>query len=214
MRINEILKESADVLYHKTTTQGLNGMVHSGKLDVSSAGNVDPDFDYNDYGHVSLTRNPDWWHFNDLANAVMITVDAGAVRKLADVQSYAWQSNLQGHTGGPARDEQEERVAQAIPFTNQYIKRVNITDYPEEIEPSVLKRLTALHIPFRLKITENYISNTHQGAGSERSQDQRIMEKPRTRKHTRKLKDNIGYSIGDGLATGSWANSGARFKQM
>jgi hypothetical protein len=64
------------------------------------------------------------------------------------------------------------------------------------------------------EITENYVSNAHMGAGSERSQDQRLLEKPRTRKHNRKLKDNIGYSIGTGPASGSWSNSGARFKQM
>ena len=147
MRINEILTESTNLLYHKTTTQGLNGMVRSGKLDVSGPDNVDPDFDYSDHGHVSLTRNPDWYHFNDLANSVMITVDARAVRKLANVQSHAWQSNLPGYTGGPAAGEEEERIAQAIPFTNQYIKMVNIIDYPEEIEPAVLQRLKALSIP-------------------------------------------------------------------
>ena len=64
------------------------------------------------------------------------------------------------------------------------------------------------------EITENYISNPHMGAGSERVQDQRIMEKPRTRKRERKLRDNIGYTIGHGPAAGQWGNSGAKFKQM
>jgi hypothetical protein len=44
--------------------------------------------------------------------------------------------------------------------------------------------------------------------------DQQIMEKPRTRKRERKLRDNIGYTLGHGPAAGQWGNSGAKFKQM
>ena len=56
---------------------------------------------------------------------------------------------------------------------------------------------------------ENYVGNHHQGAGHERVQDQKIMEKPRTRKtRNKRLKDNIGYNIGmGGPHGGQWANT-------
>ena len=60
------------------------------------------------------------------------------------------------------------------------------------------------------EITENWANNHHLGAGMERAQDQRIMERPRTRKQAkeRKLKDNIGYNIGmGGPHGGTWANT-------
>lgn len=43
----------------------------------------------------------------------------------------------------------------------------------------------------------------------ERSQDQRLLEKPRTRKlKPKRLKDNIGYNIGmGGPHGGNWGNS-------
>jgi len=64
------------------------------------------------------------------------------------------------------------------------------------------------------EITENYISNSHMGMGSERVQDQRIMEKPRNKRREKKLKDNTAFGMGDRAAGGNWANTGARFKQM
>jgi len=64
------------------------------------------------------------------------------------------------------------------------------------------------------EITENYISNRHMGLGSQRADDQRIMEKPRTKSREKQLKDNTAFGIGDRAASGAWANSGARNKQM
>lgn len=57
---------------------------------------------------------------------------------------------------------------------------------------------------------ENRAANHHMGAGAERPQDQRIMERPRTRKlKPKRLKDNIGYNIGmGGPHGGNWGNSG------
>ena len=60
------------------------------------------------------------------------------------------------------------------------------------------------------EITENYANNLTLGLGRERDQDQRIMEKNRTRKarpNEQRLKDNIGYNVGMGIAGGQWANS-------
>jgi len=71
------------------------------------------------------------------------------------------------------------------------------------------------------EIMEAAWSNTYNtGTGTvERPQDQRLLEKPRRakqRKHNRErtLKDNIGMSIGHVAASGSWANTGAKYKQM
>jgi hypothetical protein len=61
------------------------------------------------------------------------------------------------------------------------------------------------------EITENYVNNSAMGLGKERAQDQRIMEKPRTRKpnRERKLKDHVGsiMSIGYRSGGGGWGNS-------
>jgi hypothetical protein len=60
------------------------------------------------------------------------------------------------------------------------------------------------------EIVENRATNHHMGAGQERAQDQRIMEKNRTRKtaRTKRLKDNIGYNIGvGGPWGGNWGNT-------
>jgi hypothetical protein len=61
------------------------------------------------------------------------------------------------------------------------------------------------------EITENYANNLTLGLGKERDQDQRIMEKNRTRKarpNEQRLKDNIGYNIGmGGPHGGNWGNS-------
>lgn len=61
------------------------------------------------------------------------------------------------------------------------------------------------------EITENYVNNTAMGLGKERPQDQRIMERPRTRKQNKekKLKDHVGsvISIGYKDASGAWGNS-------
>jgi hypothetical protein len=60
------------------------------------------------------------------------------------------------------------------------------------------------------EITENYANNSTLGLGKERDQDQRIMEKNRTRKarpNEQRLKDNIGYNVGMGQVGGQWANS-------
>jgi hypothetical protein len=71
---------------------------------------------------------------------------------------------------------------------------------------------TAINNCMRIReITENYANNLALGLGKERAQDQRIMEKNRTRKPTRtkRLKDNIGYNIGmGGPHGGNWGNSG------
>ena len=60
------------------------------------------------------------------------------------------------------------------------------------------------------EITENYVNNSAMGLGKERAQDQRIMEKNRTRKtRDKRLKDNIGHNIGmGGPHGGNWGNSG------
>jgi hypothetical protein len=69
------------------------------------------------------------------------------------------------------------------------------------------------------EITENWANNHHMGMGTERPQDQRLLEKPRMAKHRKQnreltLKDNIGMTIGHTAASGSWANTGAKYKQM
>jgi hypothetical protein len=64
------------------------------------------------------------------------------------------------------------------------------------------------------EITENYVSNYHMGIGSERPQDQRILERPKTKRRERKLKDNAAFGVGTADTGGQWANSGAKFKQM
>lgn len=62
------------------------------------------------------------------------------------------------------------------------------------------------------EFSENYVHNTDMGLGSERKQDQRLLEKPRKK---RKLKDNIQGSVGSSNpAMAPWANSGAKFKKM
>ena len=60
------------------------------------------------------------------------------------------------------------------------------------------------------EIVENRVTNHHMGLGRERPQDQRILEKNRTRKtgRERRLKDHIGYNIGvGGPFGGTWGNS-------
>jgi len=69
-----------------------------------------------------------------------------------------------------------------------------------------------INTSMRIKeITENYVNNSAMGLGKERPQDQRIMEKPRTRKpnRERKLKDHVGkiMSIGYETGGGGWGNS-------
>jgi hypothetical protein len=64
------------------------------------------------------------------------------------------------------------------------------------------------------EFSENHVTNAHMGMGSERVQDQRIMERPRNRRRERKLKDNTAFGMGDKSAGGNWANTGAQFKQM
>lgn len=60
-------------------------------------------------------------------------------------------------------------------------------------------------------VETKWASNTAMGMGSERPQDQRLLEKPRVKKKPkeRKLKDNLNsiVGIGYGDASGSWANS-------
>lgn len=72
------------------------------------------------------------------------------------------------------------------------------------------RRIT-INISMRIKeIVENRVTNYHMGLGRERPQDQRIMEKNRTRKarpNEQRLKDNIGYNVGMGQVGGQWANS-------
>jgi hypothetical protein len=73
------------------------------------------------------------------------------------------------------------------------------------------QRIT-INTSMRIKeILENYVNNSAMGAGKERVQDQRIMEKPRTRKPSRerKLKDHVGsiMSIGYQSGGGGWGNS-------
>lgn len=62
------------------------------------------------------------------------------------------------------------------------------------------------------EITETkWASNTDLGLGSERAQDQRLLEKPRVKRKTRerRLKDHAVdvVSIGHGAAGGNWGNS-------
>ena len=159
MHIREIITESNELLYHKTRLRGLLGMLKSGRIDVSSPENIDPDFDYGDYGHVSLTRDPEWYHFADQANEVTIVVDAQALRDLADVKSHAWQSQ---YNVGPASQEQEERIAQAIPFNNKYIRAVKIDfiDSDDPLDMKIVRRLEQLDIPVSIgakvkKVNEN-----------------------------------------------------------
>jgi len=64
------------------------------------------------------------------------------------------------------------------------------------------------------EFSENYIRNQHMGLGSERPDDQRIMERPKTKRKERKLKDNAAFGLGTADTGGSWANTGARYKQM
>jgi hypothetical protein len=60
------------------------------------------------------------------------------------------------------------------------------------------------------EITESHMGmHTPNQGPLERSQDQRLLEKPRTRKlKPKRLKDNIGYNIGmGGPHGGNWGNS-------
>jgi len=52
------------------------------------------------------------------------------------------------------------------------------------------------------------------GLGQERSQDQRVMERPRRKRREKHLKDNTAFGMGNQAAGGNWANTGAQFKQM
>lgn len=147
MRITEIITEAANLLYHKTEANRLNGMAKRGYIGVSSPELTNPDWDYEDYGSVSLTRNPDWYHYNDEANAVMIVVDANALRQLSDVKSHAWSSGYDGV--GPADSEEEERIGQNIPFNRQYIKQVIVHYNEDQIKPKTLAWLKASGIPVK-----------------------------------------------------------------
>ena len=145
MKIREIICESKNLLFHKTTVQGLNKIVQSGKIDVSSPEITDPDWDSNDYGNVSMTRNRNWYHFNDEANAVTISISGQALKHHYNLDSFVWQSNLDPNKH--ADDEEESRVNRPIPFNKLYIKAIHIGYNIEDLKPGILDHIRKLGIP-------------------------------------------------------------------
>jgi hypothetical protein len=63
------------------------------------------------------------------------------------------------------------------------------------------------------EITENW-GNRHMHGLGERPQDHHLLEKPKSKRRERRLKDNIGFTLGHNDAGGAWAGSGAKTHQM
>jgi hypothetical protein len=143
--MHEIINEGKNLLFHKTTAKGLNKIVRSGQIDVSSRKTTPRDFDYGDYGNVSLTRDRNWSHFNDDANAVTISISGQALQHHFDVKPFNWQSNIDPTK--VASDEQEERVNKPIPFNKLYIKAVHIGYDVEELNRGLIDKIRRMGIP-------------------------------------------------------------------
>jgi hypothetical protein len=148
MLVRELLIESEHFLFHKTEAKNLNGIVAAGQIDVSSPDNVDPAFDYDDYGGVSMTRNSRWYHYNDEANSAVIVLKAQAIRKFLQGKEHVWSGSI---IKDPTQGEQEVRVNKPIPFTPQFIQAVRIEYNATHVKPETISKIKKLGIPVRVK---------------------------------------------------------------